>query len=71
MTFSTNSAADAKAFFVDARHGNKNMTHDQQYGAPCLNVLFCDGHAATISVKQAFLAVRNPSGENTKYSAAD
>jgi prepilin-type N-terminal cleavage/methylation domain-containing protein/prepilin-type processing-associated H-X9-DG protein len=46
-------------FYVDAgRHGPKN--HLDQYNSPCLNALFCDGHAATISVKAAWNAVHNP-----------
>lgn len=69
MTYSTNSSADALAFFVDARHGSKNLTHEQQYSSRCLNTLFCDGHADTISVKEAYLAVRNPSGDHPEYYA--
>lgn len=51
-------------FYVDAsRHGRANMSHAEEYGSPCLNALFCDGHAATISVKDAWTAVRNCNGE--------
>lgn len=50
-------------FYVDAgRHGPK--THVGQYNSPCLNALFCDGHAATVSVKTAWNAVHNP-GQDT------
>jgi prepilin-type N-terminal cleavage/methylation domain-containing protein/prepilin-type processing-associated H-X9-DG protein len=46
-------------FYVDAgRHGPKG--HLEQYNSPCLNALFCDGHAATISVKAAWNGVHNP-----------
>jgi prepilin-type N-terminal cleavage/methylation domain-containing protein/prepilin-type processing-associated H-X9-DG protein len=48
-------------FYVDAgRHGPRGMSHLDQYNSPCLNALFCDGHAATISVKAAWNAVHNP-----------
>jgi prepilin-type N-terminal cleavage/methylation domain-containing protein/prepilin-type processing-associated H-X9-DG protein len=50
-------------FYVDAgRHGPSK--HLDQYNSPCLNGLFCDGHAATISVKAAWNAVHNP-GQDT------
>jgi prepilin-type N-terminal cleavage/methylation domain-containing protein/prepilin-type processing-associated H-X9-DG protein len=58
------SSIPANTFYVDVRHGNPNATHLEQYNSPGLNVLFCDGHAATVSVRQAWNAVRNP-GQDT------
>ena len=52
-------------FYVDAgRHGSRSMSHLDQYSSPCLNALFADGHAVTISVKKAYNAIHNP-GEDT------
>jgi prepilin-type processing-associated H-X9-DG protein len=49
------------AFYVDgARHGKKGITKMESYTRPTLNVLFCDGHAETVSVRQAWNAVHNP-----------
>jgi prepilin-type N-terminal cleavage/methylation domain-containing protein/prepilin-type processing-associated H-X9-DG protein len=50
-------------FYVDAsRHGSRSKA--DQYSNPCVNVLFCDGHAATVSVKNAWNAVHNPGADN-------
>ena len=49
------------AFYVDgARHGKKGITKVESYTRPALNVLFCDGHAETVSVRQAWNAIHNP-----------
>jgi len=49
------------AFYVDgARHGKKGITKIESYSSPALNVLFCDGHAETVSVRQAWNAIVNP-----------
>ena len=49
------------AFYVDgARHGRKGITKMESYNRPALNVLFCDGHAETVSVRQAWNAIHNP-----------
>jgi len=49
------------AFYVDgARHGKKGITKVESYTRPCTNVLFCDGHAETVSVREAWNAVHNP-----------
>jgi prepilin-type N-terminal cleavage/methylation domain-containing protein/prepilin-type processing-associated H-X9-DG protein len=51
-------------FYVDAgRHGPKGTSHIDQYNSPCLNALFCDGHASTISVKAAWNAAHNPGAD--------
>ena len=49
------------AFYVDgARHAKKGVTKMQSYKQPALNALFCDGHAETISVRDAWNAIHNP-----------
>ena len=49
------------AFYVDgARHGKKGITKKESYTRPALNVLFCDGHAETVSVKEAWNSIHNP-----------
>jgi prepilin-type N-terminal cleavage/methylation domain-containing protein/prepilin-type processing-associated H-X9-DG protein len=48
------------AFYVEARHGRRGITKKQSYRAACINALFCDGHAQTISVRDAWNAVHNP-----------
>jgi hypothetical protein len=50
-------------FYVDARHGRRGLTKRQSYDEPCVNVLFCDAHAQTVSVRDAWNAVHNP-GQN-------
>ena len=52
------------AFHVDgARHAPSGTPAAKQYVMPYMNMLYCDGHAAVTSVKEAWNAVRNP-GEN-------
>lgn len=49
------------AFYVDgARHGKKGITKMESYKRPALNVLYCDGHAETVSVREAWNAIHNP-----------
>ena len=49
------------AFYVDAgRHGKYGMTKRESYKKPSVNVLFCDGHAETLSVRNTWNAVHNP-----------
>jgi prepilin-type N-terminal cleavage/methylation domain-containing protein/prepilin-type processing-associated H-X9-DG protein len=49
------------AFYADgARHGKKGITKAESYSRPALNVLHCDGHAETVSVREAWNAVHNP-----------
>ncbi len=58
--FTGPSAPTTPDFQVDPRHGSKGISHTEQFNRSCVNALFCDGHAATVSVKQAYNAVRNP-----------
>jgi prepilin-type N-terminal cleavage/methylation domain-containing protein/prepilin-type processing-associated H-X9-DG protein len=55
-------------FKIDgARHAPSNVTKPQSYNRPFTNALFADGHAETLSVKQAWNAVVVP-GENLAKS---
>jgi len=59
----TTSAIPAGTFYVDAsRHLKPNVTKQQAYNSKGLNMLFCDGHAASVSVREAWNAIHNPSG---------
>jgi len=54
---------DASAFTVDFnRHSRKQF--GAGYNEKSLNMLYCDGHAATISCKEAHWAIRFPAGIN-------
>jgi general secretion pathway protein G len=50
------------AFYVDAaRHAKHGISKDQTYtSVKGFNMLFCDGHAAPVSVKEAWNAIHNP-----------
>jgi prepilin-type N-terminal cleavage/methylation domain-containing protein/prepilin-type processing-associated H-X9-DG protein len=51
-------------FFGDGRrHGPADATRKKQYNSPYMNVVFVDGHADALTVRQAYDAVRYP-GEN-------
>jgi hypothetical protein len=58
-----NSTASLNAFYVEPRHGRRGLTKRQSYYEPCLNAVFCDGHAQTVSVRDAWNAIHNP-GQN-------
>lgn len=48
-------------FYVDAiRHLKPNTKKEVAYKTPGVNMLFCDGHATTVSVKDAWNAIHNP-----------
>lgn len=56
-------------FYVDAgRHGIKGQDYNGQWRSPCVNVAFCDGHAATISVRDCWRAVRMPPNDTYEPS---
>jgi prepilin-type N-terminal cleavage/methylation domain-containing protein/prepilin-type processing-associated H-X9-DG protein len=52
---------------VDARHIKPGTDKLQAINKPCVNVLFCDGHAATSSVRQCYNAIKNPGKDTTTY----
>jgi prepilin-type processing-associated H-X9-DG protein len=52
--------------YVDGnRHGSPKATKFQTYTKPSLNMLFCDGHASPVSVKEAWNAIHNPGDDKT------
>ena len=54
-------------FYIDAgRHAKPGTTKKQVISQETINALFADGHADTISVRDAFNAVRNPGRDTTQ-----
>jgi prepilin-type processing-associated H-X9-DG protein len=52
-------------FWVEgSRHGPRDATKPMTYNRPYMNALFCDGHAAQVSVKQAWQAICDPGGKS-------
>jgi prepilin-type N-terminal cleavage/methylation domain-containing protein/prepilin-type processing-associated H-X9-DG protein len=52
-------------FWVDgARHAPARATKRDTWNRRYMNALFCDGHAAPVSVKEAWQAIVNPGGTN-------
>jgi prepilin-type N-terminal cleavage/methylation domain-containing protein/prepilin-type processing-associated H-X9-DG protein len=56
-----NPAAPADDFYVDARHMKPGSSKQAAKAMTPVNALFADGHAASVSPKQAYDAVRSPS----------
>jgi prepilin-type N-terminal cleavage/methylation domain-containing protein/prepilin-type processing-associated H-X9-DG protein len=53
-------------FYVDAtRHLKSTTTKAQTWNQKGLNMLFCDGHAEPLSVKDAWNAIHNPGSDQT------
>ena len=50
---------------VDARHKKPGIPKTAAMNTPSVNALFCDGHAMTITPKQAWNAVHNPGRDGT------
>ena len=54
-------SVDPLAFHVDGgRHGGPEVTKEKSYRSRYMNMLFCDGHVATVSVREAWNAIKNP-----------
>lgn len=61
--FMSSGSIPAGTFYVDAgRHGPRNLSKERSYRTKSINMLFCDGHASTESVREAYLAITNPGG---------
>jgi prepilin-type processing-associated H-X9-DG protein len=58
------SALDLSRFSVDARHIKPGTPKNEAINRPSINVLFADGHASTLSVRDCWNAIRNP-GQNS------
>jgi len=52
---------------VDARHIKPGTEKTQAINKQCVNVLFCDGHAATCNIRQCYNAIKNPGRDTTTY----
>jgi prepilin-type N-terminal cleavage/methylation domain-containing protein/prepilin-type processing-associated H-X9-DG protein len=54
-------------FYIDAgRHAKPGTTKKLVINQKTINALFCDGHAQTISIREAFNAIRNPGRDTTR-----
>jgi prepilin-type N-terminal cleavage/methylation domain-containing protein/prepilin-type processing-associated H-X9-DG protein len=54
-------------FKIDGnRHAHPKITKRESYNKPVLNALFCDGHAETVSVRQAWNAIVAPGEDLAK-----
>ena len=55
------SPQDTVSFYVDAkRHMKPSASKTDSYNSAGFNMLFCDGHAAAVSVREAWNAIHNP-----------
>jgi prepilin-type N-terminal cleavage/methylation domain-containing protein len=59
-------------FYVEARHGKPGVGRTPElkrmsYSTPCISALFVDGSVGLLSVREAWLAIRNPTGQNPAY----
>jgi prepilin-type N-terminal cleavage/methylation domain-containing protein/prepilin-type processing-associated H-X9-DG protein len=64
--FSTASSAVTDIWVDGARHGKPGVTKDQTYRGKYMNALFADGHADSISVRQAWQAIMAPGRDTAK-----
>lgn len=49
------------SFYVDAaRHARPGLSKQESYTRKSVNMLFCDGHAEIVSVREAWNAINNP-----------
>jgi prepilin-type N-terminal cleavage/methylation domain-containing protein len=66
FTAFTATSVPAGTFYVDVcRHGRRTMRKDQSYRAPTVNALYCDGPAATTSIRDAWNAIHTPGEDHT------
>jgi prepilin-type N-terminal cleavage/methylation domain-containing protein/prepilin-type processing-associated H-X9-DG protein len=59
---SYNPVSPANDFYVDSRHMKPGTAKAAGKKLQAINALFCDGHATSVSPKQAYNAIRNPGG---------
>jgi prepilin-type N-terminal cleavage/methylation domain-containing protein/prepilin-type processing-associated H-X9-DG protein len=64
--FSTASSATTDIWLDGARHAKPGVSKDQTYRGKYINALFCDGHADTISVREAYHAIMTPGRDTAK-----
>jgi prepilin-type processing-associated H-X9-DG protein len=53
-------------FMIDSRHMKPGTPKAAAINMRSINALFCDGHAASVSPREAFNAIRNPGQDTTK-----
>jgi prepilin-type N-terminal cleavage/methylation domain-containing protein/prepilin-type processing-associated H-X9-DG protein len=53
-------------FTIDSRHMKAGTSKKAALTQNTINALFVDGHAATVSAKDAYNAIRNPGGDTAK-----
>jgi len=53
-------------FTIDSRHMKAGMQKKAALSQKTINALFVDGHAQTVSAREAYNAIRNPGGDSTK-----
>ena len=59
-------AGPAGSFYVDSsRHGRPGITKRESFDRKTINTLFCDGHAETLSIREAWNAINNPGQDMT------
>jgi prepilin-type processing-associated H-X9-DG protein len=61
--FSTASSATTDFWVDGTRHAKPGVSKEQSYRSKYMNALFCDGHAETISVREAYHAIIAPGRE--------
>jgi prepilin-type N-terminal cleavage/methylation domain-containing protein/prepilin-type processing-associated H-X9-DG protein len=65
LNATTNQWENNTYFWVEStRHAPPNATRQQTYNNAYMNALFCDGHAAPVSVKEAWQAICDPGGKS-------
>ena len=63
---SINSTLGAADFGVDARHQKPGTQQKGSMANKNINALFTDGHAQSVTVREAFNGIRNPGKDSTK-----
>jgi prepilin-type N-terminal cleavage/methylation domain-containing protein/prepilin-type processing-associated H-X9-DG protein len=51
-------------FWVDGSRHRPSASQAESYNKPCMNALYCDGHAQAVSVKECWQGVCNPGGND-------
>jgi prepilin-type N-terminal cleavage/methylation domain-containing protein/prepilin-type processing-associated H-X9-DG protein len=59
------SALTSNDFTIESRHMKPGTKIEAAMKAKTINALFCDGHAASVNVREAFNAIRNPGRDST------
>jgi prepilin-type N-terminal cleavage/methylation domain-containing protein/prepilin-type processing-associated H-X9-DG protein len=60
------SATTSDDFSIDSRHMKPGTQKRVAINTKTINALFCDGHAQSVTPREAFNAIRNPGQDSTK-----